>query len=448
VVQQGADAHLRVDLDGPGAAFAPQLLAVLEATPAASVALSDIAGQVRIGNEYLENSPPVALDAEISTPRNTPRVGELPLGLDADADEVRFTLDAPAAHGTAEVTRSGLYRYTPDPGYTGADSFGYTVSDYRGSNTYTVEVTVEATNVAPVSADANVAATEDTVFAGALPAATDGDGDPVTYALAVQAAHGVAAVQPDGAFQYTPTADYFGPDAFQFSVSDGNGGSNTYTDGADTLVDASGGPSTVDARAGDDTITAGSGDDTIDGGAGIDTATYAGNRSGYDTPLVQGVRQVVAAAGNDGADALVRVERLQFADERRAIDVRLEPGTQDNNAGMTARILGVVFGTDAVAVPAYVGIGLQLLDGGLAYADLCGLAMAAAGATTPAAVVQLLWTNLLGTPPTAAEAQPFVDLLVRGDLSVGQLTALAADLDLNATRIDLAGLQQDGIAYA
>ena len=58
-------------------------------------------------------------------------------------------------------------------------------------------------------------------------------------------------------------------------------------------------------------------------------------------------------------------------------------------------------------------------------------AMVGSGGTNTA-VVNLLWTNLMGSAPSAADAQPFVDMLNQGDFTRGSLTSLAADvLDQN-----------------
>jgi serralysin len=95
----------------------------------------------------------------------------------------------------------------------------------------------------------------------------------------------------------------------------------------------------------------------------------------------------------------------------------------------------------------YVGIGLSYLDAGTSYVDLMQLALDAAGATTHAGVVGLLWKNLFGSDPTAAQAAPYVDMLDTHQISTGALGVLAANLDLNLTNINFVGLQQAGIHY-
>ena len=50
---------------------------------------------------------------------------------------------------------------------------------------------------------------------------SDAENDPLTASLVDNAAHGTATVQANGAFSYTPTAGYTGPDSFTYRVNDG-----------------------------------------------------------------------------------------------------------------------------------------------------------------------------------------------------------------------------------
>lgn len=77
-------------------------------------------------------------------------------------------------------------------------------------------------NQAPVADDQSISTDEDATIAGTA-TASDADGDKLTYALAdggdVQ--HGMLALASNGAFTYTPAANYNGSDRFIFEVSDG-----------------------------------------------------------------------------------------------------------------------------------------------------------------------------------------------------------------------------------
>jgi len=188
-----------------------------------------------------------------------------------------------------------------------------------------------------------------------------------------------------------------------------------------------------------DTFKGQAGTDLFDGGLGTDTVVYSG-------PLVQytvnksGSRYIVSEpTGSDGTDYLTNIERLKFKDKFIAIDL-------DGNAGTTAKILGAVFGKESVLNKSYVGIGLSFLDAGWTYDNLAALVLDAAGAKTNDQIVSLLWTNVIGTKPTAADKQPFIALLENG-MMAGALAHLAADSSFNTTNINLVGLAQTGIEY-
>ena len=176
------------------------------------------------------NDAPVAGNTSIVTDEDTAYPGTLPQARDADNDPVRYALENGPVHGQVSIETDGRYVYTPARDYNGSDSFSYRVSDGQGGfNVYTVDVTVNGTNDAPVAADAAFTTAEDQAHSASLPIASDVDRDPVTYALAEQARHGTVSIGPDGRYTYTPARDYNGPDSFRYTVSDGQGGSNTYT---------------------------------------------------------------------------------------------------------------------------------------------------------------------------------------------------------------------------
>lgn len=190
---------------------------------------------------------------------------------------------------------------------------------------------------------------------------------------------------------------------------------------------------------GNDKLQGNAGNDAINGGAGVDTAVWTRASSQYTLRKNGAAWDVEDKTAADGLDTLRDVERVQFADVSIALDI-------DGNAGKVARLLGAVFGKDALTNKTYVGIGLDLLDKGMSYVDVCSLAMQAAGLTTPDAAVTKLWTHVVGSSPTANDKAPFVQMLNSGT-SIGQLAKLAADTDLNATQINLTGLQTNGIEF-
>ncbi|MBV6715023.1 tandem-95 repeat protein [Paenibacillus chitinolyticus] len=169
------------------------------------------------------NDAPVTADLALTTPEDTPLAGAV-TATDADGDALTYLLGTFPTHGTAAVAADGTFTYTPNADFNGIDSFTVTVHDGAGrTDSAVVTVTVVPVNDAPILGSVNEATVEDTVLNGQITAA-DPEGDPVTYALAAQAANGTAAVNADGSYTYTPNLNFNGLDFFVVTASDGQGG--------------------------------------------------------------------------------------------------------------------------------------------------------------------------------------------------------------------------------
>lgn len=187
----------------------------------------------------------------------------------------------------------------------------------------------------------------------------------------------------------------------------------------------------------------GLGNDIIDGDGGIDYVLYSGARADFTHQISPAGELVIidlrAEPYNEGTDTLKSTERIFFTDLAIALDV-------DGSAGRVAKLIGAVFGADSVANTQYVAIGLSELDKGTGYEDLAAFAITATGANTPEQVTSLLWNNVVGSPSTAEQVQPYIDWLSSGT-SIGELGAFAAEHPLNHENIALAGLRETGIVF-
>ncbi|WP_250162885.1 Ig-like domain-containing protein [Psychrobacter sp. WY6] len=175
------------------------------------------------------NDAPVSEDSTIAATEDTVATGQLEVATDADGDTLTYTLDSEATNGTVIVNADGSYTYTPNANFNGEDSFTYTVTDGTETITKTANIIVASVNDVPVSKDTIIAATEDTVATGKLEAATDADGDALTYAIATGAANGKVVIGKDGSYSYTPNQDFSGEDTFTYTINDGQGGVITQT---------------------------------------------------------------------------------------------------------------------------------------------------------------------------------------------------------------------------
>ncbi len=178
------------------------------------------------------NDAPVASDdsATVSEDSTNNVIDVLSDDTDVEGDDLTVASVTQAANGS--VTNNGLdVSYTPDGNYNGSDTFTYTVSDGNGgTDTATVSVTVTSVNDPPVAADDSATVSEDSAdnVIAVLGNDTDVDQDSLTVASVTQPGNGT--VTNNGSdVSYTPDADFNGSDTFTYTVSDGNGGTDTAT---------------------------------------------------------------------------------------------------------------------------------------------------------------------------------------------------------------------------
>ena len=152
----------------------------------------------------------------------------------------------------------------------------------------------------------------------------------------------------------------------------------------------------------------------------------------------------ISIVGNDFDMLVLRsvADRVAFIDGGRAFDLQ-------GNAGTAAKILGALWGKESVENPAFVGIVLHYLDSGVSYEALLDLALGAIlGANkTNEAIVELVFTNLVGEAPTQDVKTELASYMDSGAYSQAGFARAIADLELNATNINLVGLSDTGLQY-
>jgi VCBS repeat-containing protein len=176
------------------------------------------------------NDAPVSADGALSVAEDNSAIGQLPAATDIEGDPLTYALATTAQHGSVSVNNEGSFNYHPDADFNGNDSFSFSITDSHGaSHNYGFTIVVTPVNDAPVAADLTVSTMVNSLLSARLPAASDVDGDPISYALLTAASHGTVAVVSSGQFTYRPTTNYAGPDQFTYTVSDGQGGTGVYT---------------------------------------------------------------------------------------------------------------------------------------------------------------------------------------------------------------------------
>jgi hypothetical protein len=116
--------------------------------------------------------------------------------------------------------------YTPNPGFSGSDSFTYTASNAAGvSNPGTVNVTVSPPPLSVSNVSANIPFNSTGI---AVPATVNNQSGSYTLHAATQPQHGTITTTSSG-FVYKPTTNYSGTDSFTYTASDTRGQSTPAT---------------------------------------------------------------------------------------------------------------------------------------------------------------------------------------------------------------------------
>ena len=176
-----------------------------------------------------------ANNGSVSTPVGVAVNGNLAATPAYTSQALTFNVATTPAHGTVTLTNAttGAFTYTPAAGYVGSDGFTFTATDTLGtvSNTATESLTI--TDVAATATNGSLSTSAGTAVAGSLSATPAYTGQTLSFAIVTTPAHGSVTLTnaATGAFTYTPTAGYIGPDSFTFQVTDGYGSvSNSATE--------------------------------------------------------------------------------------------------------------------------------------------------------------------------------------------------------------------------
>jgi hypothetical protein len=173
------------------------------------------------------NDAPVASDSSEATAEDTP-LSSSASATDVDGDTLTFTLVGPGPAGLV-FNANGTYTYTPPANFHGQVSFQFEANDGTAdSNTATVTITVTPVNDAPVAANDSKSTAEDTPLSASVPAATDVEGDALTYHTTGTALPGLS-FNADGSYTYTPPANFHGQVSFTYRANDGQANSNEAT---------------------------------------------------------------------------------------------------------------------------------------------------------------------------------------------------------------------------
>lgn len=197
----------------------------------------------------------------------------------------------------------------------------------------------------------------------------------------------------------------------------------------------------IPGTLGNDIFNATPKDENFYGEGGLDTVIFSESRANYNVEK-KDFGYVVSGKKEDDQDWLFSIERVAFTDTKIAFDL-------DGNAGKAVKILGATFGKEYATDKELVGICLDALEDPtipLTYQEVASAAILATQNTSNQDIVNLLWSNVVGSAPTESQAKPYVEMLNNG-MSIGELGVLAAETALNQNNINLIGLSATGVEY-
>lgn len=333
---------------------AQALGAGVTATDTFTYAISDGAGHTATATLTVTvtgtNDGPVTQALATTVGENGPAVTLAPNFTDLDAGDSHSTsVNTTGTLGSVTLNPDGTFAYNPNgafeslqAGQTATDSFTYTVTDGSGAaSTSTVTVTINGANDNPAAlADFNGVVKNGSIAVNAANGVLKNDSDVDGNGLAVAAVNGLAAnvgsaikgtygtltLKADGSYGYVANtspgalpAKIVAQDKFTYTVSDGNGGTQTETliitvynkgdtyargtDGANTMTGGNKGD-VLDGGNGNDVLSGGNGPDVLLGGRGDDRMTGG---SGPDTFVFN------ASHGRDViTDFTVGLDRIQI----------------------------------------------------------------------------------------------------------------------------------------
>lgn len=172
------------------------------------------------------NQPPVAESQTLTVTPDTPRMINL-LASDPDGDPLTFALLSPPSSGSLAGTPPNI-TYTPDPGFTGQDSFVFGVSDgVDNSGPATITLIVSGAPV-PIADSQTVNLDEDDSAMVTLSGSASDGGGPLDYMVSSEPSFGMLMGTPPSLI-YEPDPNAFGVDSFQFVVIDSTGTSEPAT---------------------------------------------------------------------------------------------------------------------------------------------------------------------------------------------------------------------------
>ncbi|MEI7563639.1 MAG: Ig-like domain-containing protein, partial [bacterium] len=185
---------------------------------------------VNVTINHVNHNPSSVGDLAITSESVTVDVSVLSNDSDIDSgDTLSISAVGAASNGTTSINGTKA-RYTPNLGFTGSDSFTYTVSDGNGgtsSSTVNVTINLSATHLTCVN-DSALVQEDSNVNISVLANDSDVAAHVISITGVSTPTNGTAQIVGTQ-IKYTPNLYYHGNDSFTYNVSDGQGNSSSAT---------------------------------------------------------------------------------------------------------------------------------------------------------------------------------------------------------------------------
>ena len=197
-------------------------LANIQAFLRIAVATAWVVGLCACGGGGGGSPNPVISNLSFTTNENVVLTGTL-TATDPGNGAVTFVQMGDPTSGTvSNFTAAGAFTYTPNPNFTGKDSFGVQATDAAGHMT-TGTVTITVTVNQPPTATDTAVRSDDGQNINVLGAAADPDKDKLTVTVTDPALVGTAVANNDGTVNISGLGGFKGLSRFGFTVTDPSG---------------------------------------------------------------------------------------------------------------------------------------------------------------------------------------------------------------------------------
>lgn len=139
---------------------------------------------------------------------------------DGDALKVASYDVTTSAGGSVQMNADGTFSYAPLAGFTGTDTFTYTVDDGNGGQAST-SVTLTVDPAAPTAVADSITTAEDQSVV--IPVLSNDSGDALSVTAVSDGAIGSVSINGDGTLTYAPLTNANGADSFSYTITDSLG---------------------------------------------------------------------------------------------------------------------------------------------------------------------------------------------------------------------------------